>query len=89
MITSNHALLKISRNRLFIWSAVHLQAVHNGSSFSLLSLTLPLVDLKDQLEEGAFGGGDFSMPCPSQILELTNHQVAFLRLKNQIRVSLK
>lgn len=60
---------------------VNSQAVHYGSPLSLLSLTLPLVDLKDQFEEGALGGGDFSVPCPPQVLELTDHQVAFLRLK--------
>ena len=57
------------------------QAVDDGSSLSLLSFTLPLVHLQDQFEEGAFGGGDFSMPRPSQVLELTNHQVALLRLR--------
>lgn len=63
---------------------VYSQAVHDGSSLSLLPLALPLVNLQDQFEEGAFGSGDFSMPCPSQVLELTNHQVAFLRLKDQM-----
>lgn len=62
---------------------VNPQAVYDGSSLSLLSLTLPLVDLQDQFEEGAFGGGDFSVPRPPQVLELTNHQVAFLGLKDQ------
>lgn len=59
------------------------QAVHNGSSLALLALTLPLVDLQDQFEEGALGGGDFSMSRPPQVLELTHHQVAFLRLREQ------
>lgn len=61
----------------------HVQTVHDCSALSLLSFTLPLVHLKDQLEEGAFGGGDFPMPRPSQVLELTDHQVALLRLKDQ------
>lgn len=64
---------------------VYSQAVHDGSSLSLLSLALPLVDLQDQLEEGALGGGDFSMSRPPQVLELTNHQVAFLGLKDQTK----
>lgn len=54
--------------------------MHNGSSLSLLSLALPLVDLEDQFEEGTFGGGHVSMPRPPQVLELPYHQVAFLRL---------
>lgn len=58
------------------------QAVHDGSSLSLLSFTLPLVHLQDQFEEGTFGGGHFSVPRPPQVLELANHQVAFLRLKD-------
>lgn len=62
---------------------VYSQAVHDGSSLSLLSLALPLVDLQDQFEEGALGGGDFSMSRPPQVLELTNHQVAFLGLEGQ------
>lgn len=62
--------------------AVCSQAVHDGSSLSLLSLTLPLVNLQYQFKEGAFGGGHFSMSRPSQVLELANHQVAFLRLGN-------
>lgn len=64
---------------------VDLQAVDYGSSLSLLSLALPLVDLQDQFEEGTFGGGDFSMSRPPQVLELTNHQVAFLRLRQEIQ----
>lgn len=60
---------------------VYLQAVDYGSPLSLLSLALPLVNLQDQFEEGPFGGGDFSVSGPSQVLELTNHQVALLRLK--------
>lgn len=59
------------------------QAVHDGSSLAFLALTLPLVDLQDQFEEGALGRGDFSMPRPPQVLELTHHQVAFLRLREQ------
>lgn len=57
----------------------HSQAVYNGSPFSFL-LTLPLVHLQNQLHEGAFGGGYVSVSRPAQVLELTDHQVAFLRL---------
>lgn len=57
--------------------------MHDGSSLSLLSLTLPLVHLQDQFEEGAFGGGDLPVPRPPQVLELTDHQVAFLWLRDQ------
>lgn len=56
------------------------QAVHNGSPLSLLPLTLPLVHLQDQLQEGALGGRHVPVSRPAQILELTHHQVAFLRL---------
>lgn len=58
---------------------LHSQAVYNGSPLSFL-LTLPLVHLENQLQEGAFGGGYVSVSRPAQILELTDHQVAFLRL---------
>lgn len=60
------------------------QAVHNGSALSLLPLALPLVNLQNQFEEGAFGSGDVSMPRPTQVLELSNHQVTLLRLKDQM-----
>lgn len=61
----------------------HSQAVHDGSPLALLALALPLVHLQDQLEEGTLGGGHFSVPRPSQVLELANHQVAFLWLRDR------
>lgn len=68
---------------LWCWGA-HSQAVHDGSPLALLALALPLVHLQDQLEEGTLGGGHFSVPRPSQVLELANHQVAFLWLRDRI-----
>lgn len=65
------------------WGA-HSQAVHDGSPLALLALALPLVHLQDQLEEGTLGGGHFSVPRPSQVLELANHQVAFLWLRDRM-----
>lgn len=57
------------------------QTVYNGSPLSfLLHLTLPLVHLENQLQKGALGGGYVSVSRPAQILELADHQVAFLRL---------
>lgn len=52
---------------------VHLQTVDNSSSLPLLSFALPLVNLKDQFKERAFGGGNLPMPRPPQVLELTDH----------------
>lgn len=57
--------------------------MHDGSPLALLALALPLVHLQDQLEEGTLGGGHFSVPRPSQVLELANHQVAFLWLRDR------
>ncbi|TNN49173.1 hypothetical protein EYF80_040636 [Liparis tanakae] len=48
------------------------RAVHDGPPLPLLSLTLPLVNLHDQLEEGAFGGGDFSVSRPPQSQNMGN-----------------
>lgn len=73
---------------MYLWTnsfrprrGAHSQAVHDGSPLALLALALPLVHLQDQLEEGTLGGGHFSVPRPSQVLELANHQVAFLWLR--------
>lgn len=68
----------------FLFNGVHgraySQTVYHGPALSLLPLTLPLVHLQDQLQEGALGGGDISVSRPAQVLELTDHQVPFLRL---------
>lgn len=63
---------------------MHLQTVDNSSSLPLLSFALPLVNLKDQFKERAFGGGNVPMPRPPQVLELADHEVALLRLEGRV-----
>lgn len=60
-------------------AAAPVQAVYNSASIAFLTFLLPFIHLEDQLEERALGGGNLPMTRPSQVLELTDHQVTLLR----------
>lgn len=53
----------------------------HGASFS--TLPLPVVDLGQQAEEGLLGVGHVAVRRPSQELEVTHHQLAFLKLNQR------
>lgn len=54
------------------------QAVDNGASLS--TLPLPVVDLSQEAEKGFLGVGHVAVWGPAQELEVTHHELAFLKL---------
>lgn len=54
------------------------QAVDHGASFP--TLPLPLVHLREQVEERLLGVGNVAVRRPAQELELAHHQLALLEL---------
>ena len=56
------------------------QAMDDSASFP--TLPLPLVHLRQQVEESLLGVGNISIRRPAQELELTHHQLALLELWN-------
>ena len=58
--------------------AQYSQAVHHGAA--LPTLSLPLVHVGQQAQEGLLGVGDVTIRRPAQELELAHHQLAFLQL---------
>lgn len=56
------------------------QAVDNGASLS--TLPLPVVDLSQEAEKGFLGVGHVAVWGPAQELEVTHHELAFLKLRH-------
>lgn len=54
------------------------QAVDDGASLS--TLPLPVVDLSQKTKEGFLGVGHVAVWGPAQELEVTDHELAFLKL---------
>lgn len=48
---------------------------------SLSTLPLPVVDLRQKAEEGFLGVGHVAVRGPAQELEVTHHELAFLKLQ--------
>lgn len=57
---------------------MHSQAVNDGSSLS--ALPLPVVDLGQKAKEGFLGVWHVAVWGPAQELEVTHHELAFLKL---------
>lgn len=55
------------------------QAVDDGASLS--TLPLPVVDLSQEAEKGFLGVGHVAVWGPAQELEVTHHELAFLKLR--------